>query len=80
MITRGYLGNSILGTLGMIVGISIAKRYGIHHLQIYFADGGVEIAEVDDAIISIMTGDLTDTSVARNWIVDLSAKVYNYFK
>lgn len=56
MMARGYLGNLILGTLGMIVGISTAKRYGIHRLQIYFADGGVGIAEVDDAIFNKLYG------------------------
>ena len=31
-------------------------------------------------VISIMTDNVIDTSAARNWIVDLSAQVYDYFK
>lgn len=50
MLARGYVGNMFLGTLGMIVGLSTAKRRGIYRLQIDFTDGGMGIAEVDNLI------------------------------
>lgn len=52
MVARGYLGNYILGTIGMIAGVSSAKRHGIHRLQIQFANGEMGIAEVDDNIFN----------------------------
>jgi hypothetical protein len=50
MLARGYVGNIFLGTLGMIVGFSTARRRGIYRLQIVFAEGGIGIAEVDNLI------------------------------
>lgn len=50
MLARGYVGNMFMGTLGMIVGLSTAKRRGLYRLQIEFASGGIGIAEVDDMI------------------------------
>lgn len=50
MLARGYVGNMFLGTLGMIVGLSTAKRRGIYRIQIDFRDGGTGIAEVDNLI------------------------------
>lgn len=50
MLARGYIGNVFLGTLGMIVGLSIANRKGIYRLRIDFTEGGIGIAEVDNLI------------------------------
>lgn len=50
MLARGYIGNMFLGILGMIVGLSTARRRGIYRLQIVFAEGGMGIAEVDNLI------------------------------
>lgn len=50
LLARGYVGNMFLGTLGMIVGVSTAKRRRIYRLQIDFAEGGIGIAEVDNLI------------------------------
>ena len=50
MLARGYVGNMFMGTLGMIVGLSTAKRRGLYRLQIEFASGGIGIAEVDNMI------------------------------
>lgn len=50
MLTRGYVSNMFMGTLGMIVGLSTAKMRGLYRLQIEFSGGGSGIAEVDDMI------------------------------
>ncbi len=52
MLARGYLGTVLLGTLGMIAGISTADRRGIHRVLIKFFDGQEAIAEVDDGIFN----------------------------
>ena len=31
-------------------------------------------------VLSVMTGELTDASYARSWIVNLSSEVYEFFK
>lgn len=50
MLARGCVGKMFMGTLGMIVGLSTAKRRGLYRLQIEFASGGIGIAEVDNMI------------------------------
>ena len=52
MLARGYLGTVLLGTLGMIAGISTSDRRGIHRVLIKFFDGQEAIAEVDDGIFN----------------------------
>lgn len=54
ILARGYLGNMILGTLGMITGVLTANRQGIHRLRVLFSDGEEAIAEVDDGIYNKM--------------------------
>ncbi len=54
MLARGYLGNAVLGSLGMITGVLTANRQGIHRLRILFSDGEEAIAEVDDSIYNKM--------------------------
>lgn len=54
MLARGYLGNMILGQIGMITGMLTANRQGIHRLRVLFSDGEEAIAEVDDGIFNKM--------------------------
>lgn len=62
---------------GIPDGIVIANKTG----ELDNVENDVAIVYCDSCpyIICVMTGDLQNTEQARNWIVDLSKEVYNYF-
>lgn len=53
-ITRGLVGGAVLGPLGMIGGVMSGKNKKSYMVEIYFTDGRVSIAEVDDKIFRQM--------------------------
>lgn len=53
-ITRGLVGGVVLGPLGMIGGVISGKNKKSYMVEIYFTDGRVSIAEVDDKIFRQM--------------------------